>query len=74
MKFFEDDEFPVESLVISFNLAAAARVIRFAEDEFDAVLFCFIFEQLRDELFPIIEIDLPGNPAFSESPLESIDC
>lgn len=26
-KFLKDDEFPVESLVISFDLAAAARVI-----------------------------------------------
>ncbi len=74
MKFFEVDEFPVECLVISFNLTAAARVIRFAKDKFDAVLFCFLFEQPRDKLFPIIEIDLPGNPAFSESPLESFDC
>jgi len=74
MKFFKDDEFPVESLVISFYLAAAARMIRFAEDEFDTVLFCFSFKQLRDELFPIIEIDFPRDPAFSECPLESIDC
>ena len=60
--------------MISFDLAAAARVIRFSEDEFDAMLFGFIFEQLRDKLFPIIEINLARNPAFSESPLESIDC
>jgi hypothetical protein len=59
--------------VISFNLAAAARVIRFSKDEFDAVFFGFSFEQLRDELFPIIEINLSWDPTFSESPLESVD-
>lgn len=59
--------------MISFNLAAAARVIRFSKDEFDAVFFGFSFEQLRDELFPIIEINLSWDPTFSESPLESID-
>lgn len=72
-KFLEDDEFSVESLVISFDLAAAARVIRSAEDEFDTVLLSLRFEQLRDELFPVIEIDLSWDPAFSECPLESID-
>lgn len=40
----EGDEFPVESLVVSFNFPAAERVIRPAEDEFDIVLLCFRFE------------------------------
>ena len=59
--------------MISFDLAAVARMIRFAEDEFNAVFFGFSFEQLRDKLFCVIEIDFPRNPTFSECPLESID-
>ena len=59
--------------MISFDLAAAARVIRFTEDEFNTVFFGFSFEQRRDKLFPIIEINLSGHPTFSESPLESVD-
>ena len=58
--------------MISFDLTAAARVIRFSEDEFDAVPFSFSFEQLRHELFPIIEINLSWDPTFSECPSESI--
>ena len=72
-KFFESDEFSVKSLVISFNLTAAARMIRSAEDEFDTVLLDFCFEQLRDELFPVIKVDLSRNPAFSECPLQGIN-
>jgi len=54
--------------VISFDPAAAAGMIRFAEDESDAMLFGFSFEHLRDELFPIVDIDLPGNLAFFREP------
>lgn|GEM_PF-3906479 len=43
-KLLEGDEFPVKGLVISFYLAAAARVIRSSEDEFNAMLLCFSFE------------------------------
>ena len=73
MKFLKGDEFPIECLVISFNFAAAARVIRFSKDEFDAVFFSFSFKQLRDKLFRVVEINLSWDPAFSESPLKSID-
>ena len=59
--------------MISFDPAAAAGMIPFAEDEFIAMLFGFSFEQLRDKLFRVIEINFPGNPDFLESPPESID-
>ena len=48
-KFPEDDEFPVESLVISFYLTAAARVIRSAEDEFNTVFLSAHWRALTAE-------------------------
>lgn len=72
-EFLEDDELPVERFVISFNLATATRVVRPAEDQLDAVFFGFCFEQFRNELFPVIEINLAWNPAGTKSPLEGID-
>jgi hypothetical protein len=43
-EYLEGNKFPVESLVVSFYLATAARVIRPAKDEFNAMLLCFSFE------------------------------
>lgn len=59
--------------MIPFNFSAAARVVRFAEYQFDAVYFRFRFEFFRDELLSIIEIDLSGDSSFSECPLQGID-
>ena len=74
MEFLRGDEFLVERLVISFDLPAASRVIRPAEDEFDIVFLCFSFEDFGDELFPIVEINLTRDSSGTECPAENIDC
>jgi len=71
-EFLEGDEFPIESLVIPFDLTAATRVIWPAEDQFNTVFLRFRFERFSDKLFPIIDIDLPGNPSDAECPLYGV--
>jgi len=73
-EFLERDELVVEHFVISLNLASAARVVRPAEDELDAVLLCFLLEQLRDELLTIVQVDLLRHPAVPQGPAEAVDC
>ena len=72
-EFLEGDEFPIESLVIPFDLTAATRVIWPAEDQFNTVFLSFRFERFSDKLFPIIDVDLPGNPSGAECPLYGVD-
>jgi hypothetical protein len=71
-KFLKGDEFPIESLVIPFDLTASAWVIGPAEDQFDTVFLSFRFERFSDKLFPIIDVDLTGNPSGAECPLYGI--
>jgi len=73
MEFLEDDKFPVECLVVSFDLTPATGMIGPAEDQFDTVFLSFSFEQFRDELFTIIDVDLSGDSAGTECPLQGID-
>jgi hypothetical protein len=69
MKSLEGDEFPVECFVIVANLTSSAWVIGSAEDQFDTVFLRFCFEQFRDELFTIIEINFTRDSSDSECPL-----
>ena len=73
-KLLEDDKFLVESLVIAFDLATATRIVRPTEDQFDSVFMCFIFEDLGNELFSIIEINFTRNSSVAKCPTKSIDC
>jgi hypothetical protein len=43
--------------VIPFDLAVSTWVIGPAEDQFDTVFLCFSFEDFRDELFPVIDMN-----------------
>ena len=61
-------------LVIAFYLASALWIVWFAIDEFNLVFPGFLFEFFGDELFTIVQIDLSGGSAFSQSPLKRIDC
>jgi hypothetical protein len=63
----------VESLGISFNFPAAARVIRPAKDEFDTMDLCFSFECFWTNCFPIIEVNFTRDSSGTECPLESVD-
>ena len=73
MEFLKGDKFLVESLVIPLDLPTATRVVRPVEDQFDAVFLCFSFEDFRDELFSIIEVNLTRDSSGSERPAKSVD-
>ena len=59
--------------MIAFNLAPSLWVMWFAIDEFDLVFPCFFFEFFGDELFAVVQVDLSGGSAFSQSPLKRVD-
>ena len=69
MELLEGDEFPVESLVILFDLTPATRVVWSAEDQFDGVFLSFRFERFGYKLFSIIDVDLYWDSAGTECPL-----
>ena len=60
--------------MISFYLASALWIMWFAIDEFDIVFSGFLFEFLCDELFAVVQIELYGGSAFSQSPFKRVDC
>ena len=68
-EFLEGDEFPIESLVIPFDLTAATRVIWPAEDQFNTVFLRFRFERFSDKLFPIIDVDFSWDSSITECSL-----
>jgi len=72
-EFLEGNEFPVERLVIQFDLTSATRVVWPAEDQFDTVFLSFSFEHFGDELFSIIDIDLSRDPTITECSLQGIN-
>ncbi len=45
VELLESDKFPVEDLMISFNLTSSMWMIGTAEDQFDTVFLSFCFEQ-----------------------------
>jgi hypothetical protein len=73
LEIFEGNEFPVERLVIPFDLTSAKRVVWPAEDKFDTVFLSFGFEHFGDELFSIIDIDLSRDPTIMECLLQGIN-
>ena len=72
-KLFESYKFLVESLVITFDLAATFWVVWSAKDQFDSVFLCFSFENFGDKLFSIIDINFTWDSSGAECPAESID-
>jgi hypothetical protein len=59
-------QLPPEDLVVSFDLTSASWMIRFAVDRFDVVSGQLRLELLRDELFAVVQVHLPGGPPLSE--------
>ena len=74
MEHLDGDEFLVECPMIAFDLATTTRIVWPTEDQFDSVFLCFIFEDLGNELFSIIEINFTRNSSVAKCPTKSIDC
>ena len=73
MELLEGNEYLVEGLVIAFDLATTTQIVRPTEDQFNSGFLCFIFKDLGDELFLIIEVNFKRNSSGAKSPSKSID-
>ncbi len=74
MEVLEGDEFLEERLVIPFDLATTAWIVRSAEDQFNTVFLRFSFEDFGDELFSIIEVNFTRDSSGTKCPLQGVDC
>ena len=73
MEVLEGDEFLIERLVIPFDLATTAGIVRPAEDQFDTVFLCFGFKEFGDELFSIIKVNFTRDSSGTKCPLQGVD-
>ena len=59
--------------MIAFDFATATLIVWPTEDQFDTLFLCFSFEDFRDKLFSIIEVNFTLDSSGAKRPAKSID-